>query len=306
MKQAFLLFLLFLFAISTMQAQNSTNPYAEYGELIVIRLPSAPFPHPLRAAGHTRDKKLYPADQHYSDSSVAIFIPKNFKPGKKTDFVLHFHGWWNNIDTTLWRYRLIRQFAESGKNAILVVPEGPRNAPDSFGGKLEDAGGFKRFMSDVVKTLRKRSIIKSKTVGNVILSGHSGGYRVMSFILMRGGMPEHVKEVYQFDALYGQTEKYVYWLDHYKGKIINIYTDSGGTKDESEKLMASLDGWKIPYLAKEDTSATAADLRKHKLLFLHTALEHDQVMHVRQNFLAYLKVSCLSNIKFATPPKAGR
>lgn len=291
------LLLLCLLTFSTMRAQNSTNPYAQYGEVIVVQLPSAPFPHPLRAAGHTYDEKLYPAEQHYSDSSVAIFIPKNFKPGKKTDFVIHFHGWWNNIDTTLWRYRLIQQFAESGKNAIFVVPEGPRNAPDSFGGKLEDPGGFKRFMTDVVETLRKRSVIKSKAVGSVILSGHSGGYRVMSFILMRGGMPEHIKEVYLFDALYGQTEKYVYWLDHYKGKIVNIYTDSGGTKDESEKLMASLDGWKIPYLAKEDTAASANDLRKHRLIFLHTALEHDQVMHVRPNFLAYLKASCLADMK---------
>ncbi|MBI3789032.1 MAG: hypothetical protein HY276_12360, partial [Ignavibacteriales bacterium] len=177
MKEILLLSFLLL-ALSTMHAQNSPNPYAQYGEVIVVQLPTAPFPHPLRAAGHTYDKKLYPADQHYSDSSVAIFIPKNFKPGKKTDFVIHFHGWFNNIDTTLWRYRLIRQFAESGKNAIFVVPEGPRNAPDSFGGKLEDPGGFKRFMTDVVETLRKRSVIKSKTVGSVILSGHSGGYHV--------------------------------------------------------------------------------------------------------------------------------
>ncbi len=274
-------------------AQNMCERFAEYGELIVTQLPSAPFPHPQRFAGHTYGGRTYPAEIHYNDSSVAIFIPKGFQQTGSTDFIVHFHGWWNNIETTLSRYRLPQQLVESGKNAILVVPEGPRNAPDSFGGKLEDAGGFKKFIDDVVDILVRQLKIKTRKVGTIILSGHSGAYRVISFILMRGGMPEKIKEVYLFDALYGQTEKYVYWLDHYQGKMITVYADSDGTKEETEGLMADLDGWQIPYLLKDEVNISLDDLRRHRLVFIHTDLDHDTVMHGRSQFGQYLRASSL-------------
>ena len=124
--------------------------------MILTRLPSAPFPHPKRAEGKTRNGKVYPADKHYSDSSVAIFIPKGFRSMGAVDFVVHFHGWGNHVERVLEHYQLIEQFAESGRNAILVVPQGPYDAPDSFDGKLEDEGGFARFMDDVMETLRER------------------------------------------------------------------------------------------------------------------------------------------------------
>jgi hypothetical protein len=275
-------------------AQELRQRYANYGETIVAYLSTAPFPHPKRAEGHKYNNQVFPPDKHYSDSTVVIFIPMGYKQTEKVDFIVHFHGWWNNVDTVLERYRLIEQFYESGKNAILVVPEGPRNAPDSFGGKLEDPGGFKRFMDDIVNLLFSQKKIKTKNIGNIVLSGHSGGFHAISFILMRGGLASHIREVYLFDALYGQTEKYVYWLDHYKGKIIDIYTDSGGTKGETESLMADLDGWGVPYFAVDEKDATLKDLQKNRLIFLHTDLEHDAVMHVHPNFREHLKASVLS------------
>jgi hypothetical protein len=274
-------------------AQETPSPFSEYGEVLIARLASAPFPHPRRAGGHTYGNQQFPADKHYSDSSVAIFIPKGFRQTDAVDLVIHLHGWWNNIDTVLARYRLPHQLAESGKNAILIVPEGPRNAPDSFGGKLEDAGGFKRFINDVVTFLAQKSKIKTRTVGSIILSGHSGAYHAISFALLRGEMPEAIREVYLFDALYGQTEKYSYWIDHFHGKMIDIYTDSGGTKGETESLMEDLDGWRIPYFSADETKLTTGDLRDHRLIFIHSDLEHDMVMHGRMQFREYLKASCL-------------
>lgn len=279
----------------SLNAQTMQQRYASYGELLVTQLSSAPFPHPMRTAGHSYGSRFFPADEHYNDSSVAIFIPKNFTQARKIDIVVHFHGWFNNIDSTLQQYRLIEQFVESGKNAILVVPEGPKNAADSFGGKLEDKDGFKKFIDEVIAFLVQQKKVKATRIGDIILSGHSGGYHVMSYILMQGGMPDHVKEVYLLDALYGETEKYSYWLDHYKGKMVNIYTDSGGTKYETEILMADLKGWGIPYYAAEELDATSKDLRKNKLIFLHTKLQHNEVVAAHDNFREYLKASCLQD-----------
>jgi len=65
---------------------------------------------------------------------------------------------------------------ESRRNAVLVVPQGPRNAPDSFGGKLEDADGFNGSWQ-TYPTLKQKSGLQRKdfAIGQIVLSGHSGG-----------------------------------------------------------------------------------------------------------------------------------
>jgi hypothetical protein len=284
-----------LFIADAAIAQQVDTSFAAQGTLLHLASATAPFPHPKRAEGHKYRDSLYSASEHYRDSTVAIFVPKGFRRTAATDFVIYFHGWSNCVDTALRYYRLVDQFTESKKNAILVLPEGPRYAPDSFGGKLEDKDGFKRFMSDVVRQLVKAKIVHTKQIGRIILAGHSGGYHVMSYILLRGGMNEHIKEIYLFDAWYGQTEKFSYWLDHFHGKVVDVYTDQGGTKDETETIMEDLDGWRIPYINLQDTLATQKVLRRHRLVFLHTDLIHNDVVHVRNSFCEYLKASSLSN-----------
>ena len=100
---------LLLLGCATLPARGETLPerYAGSGQLIVTQLASAPFPHPKRAEGHTYQKKLYPATEHYSDNTVAIFIPKGFRETGQVDFVVHFHGWKNNVEGVLGQYKLI-------------------------------------------------------------------------------------------------------------------------------------------------------------------------------------------------------
>src|SRR5262249_18067174 len=148
------------------------------------------------------------------------------------DFVVHFHGWRQHLPGVLDHYKPIEQLVESRRNAILIVPQGPKDAPDSFDGKLEDEAGFSRFMSEVIQTLKQKSALKKKdaAIGQLILSGHSGGYQVISSIVDRGGLTDHVKEVWLFDALYAQTDKFLAWFEKGNKRLIDIYTDHGGTK----------------------------------------------------------------------------
>ncbi|HEY6952741.1 MAG TPA: hypothetical protein VI758_10060 [Bacteroidota bacterium] len=295
MHQKIAVFMLLIGVPSFLFSQNSQLFSSFYGEMLVAKFASAPFPHPLRINGHLYDSTLYRFDQHYSDSSVAMFIPDGYRPSDSVDLVFHFHGWFNNIDTAFKRYELARQFAESGKNAILIVPEGPRDAPDSFGGKLEDKDGFRRLTEDVLDYLYTMKKINAHRVGQIILSGHSGGYHVISSILARGGLTEHIREVYLFDALYGQTEKFVHWLDLFDAKLVNVYTDSGGTREETRNLIDDLDSWGMPHFEAELEQAIPHDLKKNKLVFLHTKLQHDQVMQARYTFREFLKSSSLSD-----------
>lgn len=271
--------------------------YASQGRLIVASFASAPFPHPARADGHTYQGRLYPAAEHYADSTVAIFIPKGFRESDRIDFVVHFHGWGNTVAGTLASFHLTEQLVASGKNAILVVPEGPHDAPDSFGGKLEDPDGFRRFMDEVLATLRARAGFARTdfTIGRIILSGHSGGYHVIAGILDRGGLPKNADEVWLFDALYGQGDSFRAWAQRSPGRLLNIYTDHGGTKEESEIMITQLKARDVTVVQTEEAQLDPASLKGAHYVFIHTDLAHNDVMDKRGEFTLFLKTSVLAN-----------
>lgn len=288
------------FALTAAAAELTNAPAVPPG-WIFTTLATAPFPHPERAAGHTYKGQLYAAETHYRDNTVGLFVPPGFQPGPRVDFVVHFHGWFNHVAKVVTQYRLGEQFTASRRNAVLVVPQGPRDAPDSFGGRLEEPGAFGRFMADVLAALRTDPRFARAELGNIILSGHSGGYRVMSFIVAQGGLADRIREVWLFDALYGGTENFVAWQESTGGRLLDIYTDHGGTKEETENLMADLKRRGRPFLAATDTDAKPADLRAARIVFLHTDLAHDDVLAKRATFRLFLETSCLREIPAPRP-----
>src|SRR4051812_35704570 len=276
-----LLFSMLFFRSNGAEPRTLEQTYADKGQLIIAQMISAPFPHPKRSEGHKYKEQLYSAAEHYQDSTVAIFIPNRFHETGSIDFVVHFHGWKNNVAGVLAKYRLIEQLAESRRNAILVIPQGPRDAPDSFGGKLEDAGGFARFMAEVRGTIRDKAALKKKDfeIGRIVLSGHSGGYQVISSILDHGGLTEHIAEVWLFDALYAQTDKFLGWFEKGNGRLLNIYTENGGTKKETEQMMALLKSKGMAILAGTETEMKIGELPRTGAVFIYSALEHDDLLH---------------------------
>ena len=135
---------------------------------------------------------------------------------------------------------------------------------------------------------------KDFALGDIILSGHSGGYQVISSIVDHGGLTEHVKEVWLFDALYARTEKFLAWWDKSHGRLIDIYTEHGGTKGETEKLKETLKQRGTALFSANDTDTTRTDLRENRMLFLYTDLPHDNVIHERKAFQQFLSTSCLA------------
>jgi hypothetical protein len=298
MKKSFTLIIILVLSFNQLSySQSLTKRYKNLGEMFVPQFSSAPFPHPKRINGHIYNNQNYSAQEHYSDSSVAIFIPKWFRPTNKTDLVIYFHGWNNNIDSACTQFKLVEQFYESKKNAIFVFPEGPKNSPDSFCGKLEEKDGLKNLINDVLKSLTDKQKIKTNNVGKIILAGHSGAYRVISFCLMQGGLTRQISEVILFDALYGQTDKYLHWITNFNGQFIDIYTDNGGTKNETESLMKILDTGKISYFKTEESKLEMNDLKNNRLVFIHTDLHHNEVIAARKQFRKYLKESALLTIR---------
>ena len=277
--------------------QTLTKNYDSLGRLLLCHFESAPFPHPARAAGHDYHGEHFSAAEHYSDNTVALFVPNGFRTGDQVDFVIHFHGWRNTVAGTLNQYHPVEQFVVSGRNAILIVPEGPRVAPDSFGGKLEDTNGFARFMAEAMTTLKQAAVVTNPRaeIGRIILSGHSGGYEVMAAIVDHGGLSQHIREVWLFDALYAGDDQFAAWQKREHGRLLDIYTDHGGTRQETEGLMHALQIQKVALFSGEGGVATPDVLRTNRWVFLHSDLAHDEVFARRDTFKLFLQTSCLDS-----------
>jgi hypothetical protein len=246
------------------------------------------FPDSGRSNGHLYNGQLYSAEDHYSDNQVLIVTPRNYHPGKKIDLIFWFHGWNNNIDSAVVRFGLSRQFAESGINAVLVLAETTKDAPDSYGGKLEQPDTFRKLVKDVLNKLNEEKIVPENCAeGNVILAGHSGAYRVMAHILQNGGVT--VNEVLLFDALYGETDKFMKWLtaDH-DHRFINLYTDHGGTMEESQAMLRKIRNSKLPVAAMEEADLTPEIIAGNKILILHSQHGHNEIIQQPDNFKLFL------------------
>jgi hypothetical protein len=269
----------------------SAHSFAQNNDLDIFRITSShtSFPDTARAKGHLYNNVLYDAATHYMDSSVLIIVPKKLNANKKVDLIFWFHGWGNNIDTAASHFELVKQFAASKLNAVLVLAETTKDAPDSYGGKLEYNNTFKELAGDIMEELRKEKAVGQKCKpGKILLAGHSGAYRVMAFILANGNMP--VQEVILFDALYSQTDKFLSWLKSDSShRFINIYTDGGGTDGESREMVKELAKSNIGRDTIEEKELTAQIVLTQKILFIHSLHKHNDIINDPDNFRLFLE-----------------
>ena len=115
---------------------------SDIGRTLLCPMGNAPFPHPSRKDGFKKGNRSFPCEPHYCDSTVGIFIPDGYADNGKVNIMLYLHGHYNNVAKALGQFKLREQVVRSGKNLILVFPEGPRDAGDSGCGKLEEKKRF--------------------------------------------------------------------------------------------------------------------------------------------------------------------
>jgi predicted esterase len=269
----------------------STITFSQNNELNIFRITSShtSFPDTARTKGHTYNKVLYDAATHYMDSSVLIVAPKKLKANKKVDLIFWFHGWGNDIDSAAKRFKLIKQFEASNLNAVFVLPETTKDAPDSYGGKLEYDNMFKELVADIIqKLIKEKTVAKNCLPGKILLAGHSGAYRVMAFILAKGNMP--VQEVILFDALYSQTDKFMNWINSDNShRFIDIYTNGGGTDEESKQMVKLLNKQNISVDTIEENDLTAQLLTARRIIFIHSLHLHNDIINDPDNFQFFLE-----------------
>ncbi len=276
------------------------------GEWARIFLSNAPYPHPSRQEGWHYQDKYFPRDPHYIDSSAVIVIPEGFKPRNgAVDLIVHFHGWNNDDLGVLERYQLPQQLAASRRNAVLVLAQGPWRAQDSGGGKMEEEGGCKRMIEEILAVLRaEHRIGAEERLGKVIVSAHSGGYRPAIYAVSRGGLQKEISEVFLFDAFYALTEELIPWLKlDKKHRLRSVYTEHLAGENAAFRELLRTHRLRFAEAAPRDASGQQAEVaderaertKKLSALFEPTAECHSCVIIGR--FQRWLEASSLGEIE---------
>jgi hypothetical protein len=288
---------------SLSKADNTEGwQHSPEGDTILHPFPHAPFPHPSRSGGHLYDGKQYSYADHYASSDVAIFIPSGYRKQDSVHYVVHFHGWNNTITGAMKTYEMREQFLAANKNAILILPEGPVNAPDSGGGKLEnDPGAFKKLMVEVTDFLAAEGKISTHKIGTILLSTHSGGYATVGGILKQGGLTEHITDVLLFDSTYGYLDAIADWAAKKHGRrLFSIFTEH--LAPENFMLIERLQKRGCSCLARMEPEMTDAELEARSAQIYHTQnIVHDEIMQKTHLFERLLKTSGLPARKLEAP-----
>lgn len=252
------------------------------GRVILRSFATAPYPHVSREKGWTnRAGKVFGAE-HYQDSTIGIFVPDGYRAGEALDVVVHFHGHGSNVAKNLDDFQLCRQFIESGVNAVLVMPQGPRDVPDSGGGRLElEPGAFAAMLEDVRGFLVAEKVTAAGRVGKVVISSFSGGYKVTAAVLEIGGiehdgaLPE-VTDVLLLDSSYGSLERFAKFVSAAGGsRLASIYTEHLRDKNESLRKLVMEEGMRPRELAEPVDGRDL--LLGPGVIFISTGLRHYEV-----------------------------
>ena len=92
-----------------------------------------------------------------------------------------------------------------------------------------------------------------------------------------------------FDALYAATDKFLNWLTEGKDhRLINLYTNNGGTYEETKDMMCRVKNLNIHEDSLEETEVTPGMLLTNKIIFIHTLHEHNNIIQHPDNFRLFL------------------
>ncbi|MEO1266576.1 MAG: hypothetical protein AAFX99_00670 [Myxococcota bacterium] len=202
---------------------EATIPHVEWREQGgairgFARLPTAPFPY---------------EGLPYDDDRVFVTFPAQLDRSAPVPVIVHLHGYGVELERMVKAKQLSEQLMMSGRNAVLIVPQGPLLANSGHFGKLMQPGGFRHLIDDVLALLARDGFVEHRQRGSVIVSAHSGGYQAASRALLHGGVA--VDAVFLFDALYGRLDIFKLFVEQ-GGQLRSLYTDAGGTRRRNVML----------------------------------------------------------------------
>ncbi|HEY5406237.1 MAG TPA: hypothetical protein VIJ92_04080, partial [Ginsengibacter sp.] len=68
-----------------------------------------------------------------------------------------------------------------------------------------------------------------------------------------------------------------------------LYTNSGGTYDETKAMMQQIKTLNIPADSLEETEATPSVIQNNKIIFIHTLHAHNDIIQHPDNFKLFIE-----------------
>jgi len=195
--------------------------------------------------GHTSPRGgLYWEDTTYSDRHVLLAASSEFDPHGAGALVVFFHGNQATLARdVVERQQIARQLAESSLNGVLIAPQLALDALDSSAGRFWRPGALAEFLDEAESKLAKLYPNTSRATFRrmpVILVAYSGGYLPAAYALAQGGASERVRGVILFDALYGEEDKFVDWIESARNRAFFVSAYSKSSHDENDALRRRL------------------------------------------------------------------
>jgi len=182
---------------------------------------------------------VYWEDATYNDRHVLLAASQNFDSHSPGDLVIFFHGNEATLSRdVLDRQQAPRQLADSGLNGVLIAPQMAVDAMDSSAGRFWKPGALAEFLDEAEAKLAMLYPGTSRSTFArmpVILVAYSGGYLPAAFALAQGGASERVRGVVLLDALYGEEDKFVEWIEraHNRAFFVSAYSKSSHEENET-------------------------------------------------------------------------
>lgn len=187
---------------------------------------------------------VYWEDATYSDRHVLLAASQNFDSSSPGDLVIFFHGNEATLSRdVLDRQQAPRQLADSGLNGVMIAPQMAVDAMDSSAGRFWKPGALSEFLSEAEDKLVALYPGTSRSTFSrmpVILVAYSGGYLPAAFALAQGGAAERVRGVVLLDALYGEEDKFVEWIQRAHNRAFFVSAYSKSSHDENQAMRQRL------------------------------------------------------------------
>ena len=183
-------------------------------------------------------------DQTYSDRSVLLAAPQSFDPNRPGVIIVFFHG---NMATlsrdVIARQQIVRQLTDSGLNAVLVAPQLAVDAQDSSAGRFWAPGGFASFLGEAETKLGElypnaRGAFRRMPV---VVVAYSGGYLPAVYSVSVGGEGGRVRGLVLLDALYGERDKFVEWVEGAGRSAFFVSAYSTSSREGNQAVRAELE-----------------------------------------------------------------
>lgn len=200
--------------------------------LLLLLSPAAALAQSQRAA-LTFEAELSSAPYHVpSEPNVSVHLPAGFDAAGPLHLVMYLHGLRGCLPVLMGEgstrcdassapqlgWNLGAHHDAAGTNTIFVVPHLYYDKRGGQPGAFGRPGGFRAFLSDLVKgpiSTRLGRRFALENVASITLVAHSAGYETTIAILERGEVDSLVRAVVLFDALYAFEERYArYALAH--------------------------------------------------------------------------------------------